>query len=439
MQLISVQGLQFVDNVERVYSTAIAIGMSLSPAAFSIHEFLFYWERRTSQIRRTTDSGAVKGLGVLMCAQVVVATALLTATLGLGRSLLPMLAAELGFDPNNVYLVDLAGDLPFADRQSRFNYMTSALEQLETIEGVRAAAGIDVSPLSGALPGRSIFPNRDLPRSERGAVWQVTEGYFDAMGIQVIEGRGFLSLAESASGAECVLSQSAVGRIGKGEDVVGSSVVILGVEYRVVGIVGEVTTAYGSKPDWGVYVPFEGDAFRRMTVVVRTAPNSDNVIRQFPKAFQFGAQRIAIRARSAEDYLAASVRNLRVYSRYFASHVLIVSLLTIGGVYALIVSYLSSRHRRHLILLSLGARPLHLLRELIRHFGLALCLGLLAGSGLGQVLQTIVAGGVPGLIRIPWSGSLAVAGILASVVGALCGAIAWRLHGSDLSEVVRLT
>jgi predicted permease len=137
-----------------------------------------------------------------------------------------------------------------ADRLAAAAFYRSVLERVRAVPGVLEAAAINRRPLSGSWWGTafrlesSAGPQASAPR---GALRVVTDGYFETMGIPLIEGRTLRS-ADHANALPVVLVSAGLARSAwPGQRAIGQRLSIgASPAYEVVGVVGEVKPA---RPD----------------------------------------------------------------------------------------------------------------------------------------------------------------------------------------------
>ena len=103
------------------------------------------------------------------------------------RSLIGLVRTDLGFDPSGLYYVRMSfAPPPNRDSVAHLARYLSALDEIRGLAGVRTAAAADILPIIGAAPMTG-FESGD----GRGALWQVTAGFFETMGMRLLAGRTF--------------------------------------------------------------------------------------------------------------------------------------------------------------------------------------------------------------------------------------------------------
>lgn len=133
--------------------------------------------------------------GALVVAQMGLALVLLIGSVLMARSFAAMRAVDPGFDPDGRLAFRMA--LPSAtypDAGSAEAVYRALRERLEGLPGVRSASLAFAMPLSGAKNASSLEPeDRPFGEGELGPIVDrqaVAPGYFEAMGIAIVEGRG---------------------------------------------------------------------------------------------------------------------------------------------------------------------------------------------------------------------------------------------------------
>jgi putative ABC transport system permease protein len=174
------------------------------------------------------------GLGLrhaLVAIQIGLSFVLLSGAGLLLQSLWKMQQVPLGIQPEQVLTARLqlgTGRYPGAPQQAQF--FEQAVERMRRIPGVRALALSDSVPLSGPS-STMIFSNIEIegrakPAQNRATggmtVFRtVTPGYFAAMGIPLLRGRGFTEEDRSSGQQIAILGESLARRLFPGEDPLG--------------------------------------------------------------------------------------------------------------------------------------------------------------------------------------------------------------------------
>lgn len=248
---------------------------------------------------RGAGAGKAEGRarGRLVVSQVAGAVVLLVGAGLLLRSFGALVDNELGFDPTDRVAIQI-----FA-----YDYETSG-DRLavidQAIDGMRALPGVRSVGLTTDLPGATdgtiakidvllpfVIEDRDPPPAGQepiAAVTGITEDYFDAMGIEVIEGRSFDS-GDNPDGTPVIMINAALARRHFGEESpVGQRIEVQSRTPRSAEIVGVVSDTrplgHASEPRPEIYRPFRQAGSGSLTFVVAAAPGAGDVVQSSMEA-----------------------------------------------------------------------------------------------------------------------------------------------------------
>lgn len=344
---------------------------------------------------------------ILVAVQLSASVPLVTAAVLVAVSLFRLNGVHPGFDPDGLltFRISLPGatyDSP-QKRAAFFDRLTAALEDLQ---GVKAAGAASRVALEGfrwtgdlSIEARPGFWGRELRHKE------VTEGYFEALGLAMRRGQGFAPHPEAAIGEdsrrEVVVNEAFARAFFGTDDVVGQRI-----SYSrpteppawrtIVGVVGdEKQDGLGSPVHPEVYDLHYRQPQSEMTVVARVAgdpgglvADARTLVRRLDPALPLHE------VRTMRDILDASLARERFASWATAGFALLALVLAIVGVYGVAAYSVSTRTREFGIRMALGAHPREVVATLVREAGWQTGLGLAAGAVgallVGQVLQGLL-------------------------------------------------
>src|SRR5215471_6097056 len=185
----------------------------------------------------------------LVIGEVALGVALLISAGLLARSFARLLQVRPGFNPNNVLTIRMS--LPrsaYPGNQQVAGFYNSVIERISALPGVEHAAAAYQPPFT---PGgdnsmfliRNYQPEPGEPRPHADYLY-VTPGYFEAMGIPLLEGRLFVQSdlrtnGYTGPGASAVIDEALARRFWPGRDPIGAEIGWGGDSWAtVVGVVG---------------------------------------------------------------------------------------------------------------------------------------------------------------------------------------------------------
>lgn len=157
--------------------------------------------------------------------QVVVFMILISVTFVFNRQMHFMQNENLGFDKENQIYIS-----PFRTKLPEFReVLTNEFLKIPNVEAATSASSIP-----SRVMGSSRFKGYDFDVFN----FNIDENYLDAMGMELIDGRNFVSTDRDSSNI-ILLNQAAADAIGFGNEAVGKIFDVGGIQLRVVGVVSD--------------------------------------------------------------------------------------------------------------------------------------------------------------------------------------------------------
>jgi predicted permease len=386
---------------------------------------------------------------LLVVGEVLIAVVLATGAALLVRTVGELRAIELGLEPEGVMTVEVMLPEAGVDEGERLQFYPELLSRVAALPGVSAAGMVNRVPVrDGGWQGSiSLVDRPDLSgdREPNAFYRPVSPGSFDALGVEVIEGRGVLESDNADAPLVAVInetfatsmfgSESAVGRVIGRSGFVGESIEIVGVIRNVAvdRLIGEVPmTAYYP---WAQTMATSAYG----TVVVKTSLEPTELVGPIRTIVQDLDPLAALgRSESMEEVAAGAMAEplrLRFFLGLFS--VLGIVLGTVG-VYGVVSYSVQRRSTEFGIRMALGAAPSRLMGDVVRNGMVPVVLGVIAGTAVAFVSSTVLAGFLFGVdptdavSLLTASGALLAAGAVAAFLPAL------RASMTDPGDALRI-
>lgn len=378
----------------------------------------------------------------LVTGQVGVAFILLIGAGLMLQSFREVLKVDPGFETDGV----VAGTVHLApsrypDDAGRAQFVDRLLEEIRAMPGVRSAAVTTSLPFSGSYSSSVIFPEGYVPEPNEPVLSPfnsvVSPGYFETMGIPVLEGRAFEVGDNAESQQVIVIDQWLANRYYSGKSPIGKRVLFgtaPGIEedeepffYTIVGVVGSHRQGNLVESEYvgAYYFPY-GQAPRGvLTLVMKTdgdpmalaEPAREVVSRLDPEVPFYGARTMQERV----DESLLERRSPMLLLMIFAGVALFLAALGIYGALAYSVTQ-RTREMGIRIAIGSGAREVFALvvGQGLKVVGAGLLLGGLGSLGLSRLIRSLLYGVQPtdAGVMISVAALLALTGLAACVLPA---------------------
>jgi predicted permease len=326
----------------------------------------------------STRLGRLRGSRSLLVVEAALSVMLVAGATLAVRSFVTLSTIDVGFQPDDLQSVYVT--VPFsADPVARFQQAQQVGDVLASVPGVLVAATADISPLSGSVGMVALGPG--LNGTSR---WQVTDGFFAAMGMRVVAGRTMTAAEVASSAPVGVLSESGLRVVWpdvRPYEAVGRTLRFEGeADRQVVGVVSDVRAGYATPSIPSLYVPLTANGFRRADFVIRMAPGAVPVLSDIrSRLVAGGVNPSSITLSNVKDDLRTGVRDQRFRAVLFSAFGITALLLAAVGLYA-VGSYEVAQRRREVGLrLAIGGSPLGVQWLIVSQALLPVAVGIGAG------------------------------------------------------------
>ena len=425
-------------------SVASALVFGLAPALQSTHPDLV-----PALKSGKSDDGKRRrllGRNTLVIAQVAGALLLLVFATQAYRGASIAIARPAGFRTSHLLMASFDPSLAMYTPEQAKAFYKPLLERVRNLPGVKAAALTQSVPmLPGGDNSRLVPEGVKLPPGAEAVTVvsnTVSDGYFDALGVPIIEGRPFEVTDRAETRPVAIVNELFAHKYYPNQSAIGKRLRVKGDEDQVLEIVG---VARQSKyfflvepPVEYLYRPLSQNPKQAMTIMVETAGPSSAVaapLREVVRSLDPGQPMYGVRTME-EVFDQRATKLLGVLTEAIGGMGLLGMILAMVGLYGLMSYSVSLRSREIGIRMAIGAGRSGVLGMVMRQ-GMVLAT---AGVAIGLLLCLFASKAVTAAVGVPGFNLPFVALVTAGLVGAAAlGAYApaWRASRLDPNAVLR--
>jgi predicted permease len=387
---------------------------------------------RTDLVTSLKDGSPGAGSGsfwfrkILVIGQVCLSMVLLIGA-GLAlQSLRNAHRADFGFQPENRLLASIDLDLQGYDEARGRQFTRNVRDQLAALPGVVDVSYADFPPLSLNRQQGSITPEgfeaaegSDLPIV---GFSRVGPDFFKAMGVPLVEGRGFSATDRADTPLVAVVNEAFAKRFWPSQEAMGKHIILgSGKRLEVVGIakdgkyfsVGEETTPY-------FYAPVEQGYRGAVTFVVHAQANPSGLLEATRREINRLDPKLPVfNLKTMDEHLSFALLPSRLAAVIISVFAVLALFLSALGLFAIISYWAAQRSHDFAIRQAIGATSNEILQLVLRQ-GLTLAvIGVVLGLALGAFLSRLISGLLYGVaVGNPTPYIAAAAALLVVVVAA---------------------
>ncbi len=392
----------------------------------------------------TAQGGRVRG--TLVSAQFALSLAVL-ATAGLFiQRLNELQLVDRGFRaPEQVLLAtvdfDLAGVSDDATRQALAERLVERVSALPGVQRAAAASFVPLGFLGYSLANTAVDGYAPRPGESMTFLTNaVTAGYFDTMGIPIVEGRALDASDRAESAPVVVVNEAFAKRFWGDRTAIGRRLRVDDREVTVVGVAAngkyEFLAPLEEPSPPFVYLPFGQWASFTIVLHARTTGSPLALVPLLRRTVEgVDARLTASSPATLDDYSAVPFLPIRVASTVLTVLGLAALVLATLGLYA-VIGYAVTQQRAEIgIRMALGASPGRIVRHFMRYAAVYAGAGAMVGTVLAVGIARTLASRLPGSVPAHLDGqagpfllavlALGVVAVLAAFVPARSAA---RVH-----------
>jgi putative ABC transport system permease protein len=325
----------------------------------------------------------------LVVGEISLALALLISSALLVQAFINVRLADRGFDESDILAFRIA--LPrqeYPDTASVVVFHQELTQRLASLPGVTGVGATTILPSQGSsgtyysLPADDIVTDQD----RRVTDWlDITPGYFEAMDVPIVRGRGFETTDRAGNRDVIVINEALAERHWPDENPIGREVVFSSHGSEVVGVAANTgvsgTSTTAQRPM--VYFPVYQNDDRALGYLVESdmPPESlSEAVRAEVKAVDPDIPAYSIRPLT--DIVDESLGGDTIMAKIMSAVAAIALVLALAGVYG-VMGYSVAQRRRELgIRMALGAQDGDVVRMILRQGTILAVIGTAFGVGL---------------------------------------------------------
>jgi predicted permease len=409
--------------IPRLNEITVDVDVLLFTCAVTVATGLLFGLTPAFQMTRATTVATAALLGqsaklalrslrrVMVIAQIALTLVLLLGAGLLIKSFINLTTANLGYNPDNVLTFNIPQpplsfpqDIP--KQRQRTEFEQEVARRIALLPGVEAAGYTNALPMVQLRMPIQVQP-RDSPGGNFTAnIYTVSRDYFRAIGIGVVEGRGFNEQDRANTQPVYVVNRAFVKAYSQGQSPVGRPVALsrFTPTGEVVGIVEDVhQLGIGLEPEPMVFADPEhtpgiiGVAEGGNYFTVRAKANTTAIIPGIRAIVSDLDQELVIdNVATMNQVVANSITTPRSYAVLLGTFAVLALVLAMSGLYGVQAYFVAQQRREIGIRIALGARKPQVLLPLLRQGLLlgaqGLGIGLLASFVLTKFLSNMLFG-----------------------------------------------
>jgi len=363
------------------------------------------WQSSPLQAMKSgpVDSTPLRRLALrdlLLGAQIVICTLLVTASLVAVRGMVRMLHAPLGFQPQGAMLAEMdlseverEGDVPLEKKKAM-------IEAVRSIPGVAAAGAVNRIPFTGGLRGIPVFPPGTTEFTLNNSVlapyrFTISPGYLEAAGTRLLRGRDVSWRDTTETPYVAIVNETFARKMWGDTPAIGQRFIILGHLTEVVGVAeGGKYHEMQESPQPVVYLPLSQSEQTYTIFVARSYRARNEMAAALERTLSAIEPNAPITVQSWPDAMAGALFAARAATVALGVMGVLASMLAVTDIFGMAAYNVSRRMKELGIRVALGARTKHVLSAAVGRpialLGVGSLVGLLWGVFASRLLGQIM-------------------------------------------------
>ena len=329
----------------------------------------------------TSGRGQTRMRSGLVVAQVALSIVLLLGAGLLMRTFVKLVGADLGFDPRNVLVANLAfPSTPNAPPADHRNFYREALDRLQALPGVERVAVTSGLATFGNIESPLEIPGAPPQEQARAFVQLSSEHYLETLGLRLLAGRPMSSSEVQAGRLVAVVNQAFAKRYFEGQNPVGREIRLMRLAalpptplpdptFMVIGVSSDAKNQSIQEPSAPqVFIPYTVRPSSNVSIFVRTTTDPARILNMLRHEIQAVNPQAALiepdtlEAIMGRVFYARPRFSLLVLGIFACTGVVLVAF----GVYGVLAYTVSQQTREIAIRMALGGDRGHVVRMVVR-------------------------------------------------------------------------
>ena len=368
--------------------------------------------------------------------QIAISLAMLLSGGSLARIFDRLIHADHGFEVEGLVTAELnLSPDQYANDSELVGFYRQLLPRIREIPGVASVASMTSLPRSRrtSFTQFTVEGQDPVPANERPSViyQTVNVGYFDALGVGILQGRGFDDSDHEASRNVAVISETLAGRFFGDSSPLGERLVLFDEPREIVGV--SVDVFQPRMPERGgsmvplVYLPWEQQPDRRLSIALRSSGDPQRLQTELREAvYSVRPEQPLGTIQTLRDHIDLELSGPKVISQVLTLFGVIALILSAMGVYGVMAHSVGQRTREIGIRMAMGATRASVV-GLITGSGIRLALlGLFCGAPIAWAVMRGIASTFEGFPGLSLSLTAGIVGLLFGVSMLATYLPAWR-------------
>ncbi len=351
--------------------------------------------------------------GLMVAGQMAASLVLLVAAGLFVRSVQEVGNQRTGWRSDDLYVISLDLEYLGMDREAGGAFYRELLARVRSLPGIEQAA-LDVKlPIGGrSSRGRINVPGLEPPEGAGGYdayTHTVSPGYFEALDIEVVRGRGFDAGDRSGQELVAVINDAMARRLWPDDDPVGqrfylgaagegTPILVVGIAENAIHDVETLNAADGATPDNYYYLSTTQLYSSDQKLYLLPRAGNSSVLQEVRAVIRDMAPTLpATAASKLDDLLGLFILPQRIAAWVVGAMGLLGLLLGAVGVYGVTAIAVGQRTREIGVRLALGASGGDVLRLMLRRGLRAPLIGMVIGLCLALLVAAVLVGSLPGM------------------------------------------